>query len=387
VPRTRDYDFWSDYRRLIAAETDTEALLLRLSEAEPPARAITHFALLTLRGDDLFDRVQSRSMAFASRSVLAQSIDRLVVELSFRHKDLDDDDRTVIARLSIVPNTSFVLLVTIASAKQWRLGVNRFIDWLYPTAYRTFLRQSDLHEIFVRLEESLRENFYIRFTKVSSARRLLTSATARRTYQSEVLWTDLDPTQAFADADAGLQYFRSISFDVSCRNPETRAPSETGIVGTVTRDMHFSSNSDAHWMYQAGVGTALDRAAHDKELNSNRALETPSASPSALTAQFNTGIALERSDLPRIAGALKKMPRAAVSILHGNPYLHASVVDMQDGSGFNVMVLSERSMLIVPQLRATENAVSRLCQYIYEQIGECEFYDAKNSPETAVDDA
>ena len=101
-----------------------------------------------------------------------------------------------------------------------------------------------------------------------------------------------------------------------------------------------------------------------------------------MVAAFNTRIAPDEASLDRLSDLFRKIPNASVSVFRSKPFLQASLLDMQDGSSFDVVLAPDESgdkLLIVPQLRATEAAVSRLCRFLYEKVGEASFEDAEGT--------
>jgi len=191
-----------------------------------------------------------------------------------------------------------------------------------------------------------------------------------------VVWTDVEYEEAFSAAEVDGEYFRSMQFDV-CREDELDGrPISTGLVGVVTRNGHLATNQQPLWLRESGVSVARERALADFRLSQGRSRQVAGGAPSlprGIVAEFAEGVSIEVEDVRRLASLLGRMKAASVSILHGNPYLRATVVDSYDGSAFDLVLTSERRMLIVPQLRATESAVSRICRFIYEQVGEAEF--------------
>ena len=62
----------------------------------------------------------------------------------------------------------------------------------------------------------------------------------------------------------------------------------------------------------------------------------------------------------------------SVSVLHGNPYVHLSILDYHDGSAFDLWVLDRQRLIIVPQLKASIpplNASSTTCSTTMPKAG------------------
>ena len=75
-------------------------------------------------------------------------------------------------------------------------------------------------------------------------------------------------------------------------------------------------------------------------------------------------------DNQRFISAMRRLSRASVSVLHGNPYIHLSVLDYCDGSSFDVWVVSRDKIVIVPQFRGSFQAIKRLINHIFDTFAE-----------------
>src|SRR5687767_15942683 len=72
----------------------------------------------------------------------------------------------------------------------------------------------------------------------------------------------------------------------------------------------------------------------------------------------------------RFVRVLREYPRSMHSVQHGNPYAYVQVSDTFDGSSFDVWALAPDAISIVPRLKATEAAVARLIQWLFEEFQE-----------------
>ncbi|MCE5216052.1 hypothetical protein LLH03_03370 [bacterium] len=69
---------------------------------------------------------------------------------------------------------------------------------------------------------------------------------------------------------------------------------------------------------------------------------------------------------------LRKLPDSSLSVYHGNPYLHVSLVDHLDGSSFAVWVVDAEEITILPGARASASAFGRLIGHVLDQFREGE---------------
>ena len=68
--------------------------------------------------------------------------------------------------------------------------------------------------------------------------------------------------------------------------------------------------------------------------------------------------------------AMRRLKTASVSVIHGNPYLHLSVIDYLDGSTFDLWVLKSNELVIAPQLCGSYGAIKRLINHVFDTYAE-----------------
>jgi len=113
----------------------------------------------------------------------------------------------------------------------------------------------------------------------------------------------------------------------------------------------------------------VDRTSERLNLFRNRGLVTRNYAPDVpLAIEFEVAVFDDRRVLRSFGALMFKYPRSTKALLHQNPYYHMSLSDQGDGSAFDLWVLSPRRVLVVPRLRASEPALSRLVNYIVENF-------------------
>jgi hypothetical protein len=76
------------------------------------------------------------------------------------------------------------------------------------------------------------------------------------------------------------------------------------------------------------------------------------------------------SENKKFIEAMRRLNTASVSVLHGNPYIHLSVIDYYDGSTFDLWVLSANRLVLVPQMKASIGAIKRIVSHIFDNYAE-----------------
>ncbi len=78
----------------------------------------------------------------------------------------------------------------------------------------------------------------------------------------------------------------------------------------------------------------------------------------------------DRAEGVRLISTIRSMRHTSSSLYHSNPYIHMFLVDFRDGSSFDIWVVSDGEVTIVPQIRATAAAVGRLTSHIMKEFRE-----------------
>lgn len=66
-------------------------------------------------------------------------------------------------------------------------------------------------------------------------------------------------------------------------------------------------------------------------------------------------------------------------MLHSNPYFHAVMLDYRDGSTYEVLVLSDSGLTVIPQGRATVRSLQRLCSHVFAGFREGDLREASDA--------
>lgn len=186
-----------------------------------------------------------------------------------------------------------------------------------------------------------------------------------------------DLQDAYDLANANNGWFNSLSFDL--RRPNSTVPLAQVRVtrqGLVRTSALFKRVFDGFCRPAAGLLRKELSFLGDRSRTSS-----PDLSARPLAVRFKECPFESESGKKDFIAAVKGLRTASVSVMHGNPYVHLSIIDYYDGSVFDVWVVNERETLVVPQLRATAAGLDRLLSHIYDTFAEGEATD----PTEAID--
>ncbi len=93
--------------------------------------------------------------------------------------------------------------------------------------------------------------------------------------------------------------------------------------------------------------------------------QSPESRPRPFRIDFKAAVLAEPEQLASLREVLHDIPNVSCTILHGNPYFHAVLVDYVDGSSYELIALAPTHLTVVPQRRSTVLALQRLCERIF----------------------
>lgn len=261
------------------------------------------------------------------------------------------------------PQAHITYLISICSGTVWHRSILRLIHSLYPKLVPVFFSQEELLDLLKRAKENFPETD-LRIVGHTRKKRL--KAGSRRKYESSRTRTEKSLEAVFAETEQQNYWFSSINFEyvssTDGRGGEVLSTAAISKYGTLFCTAHFD-----RFLY--GTLNEMATLAEQKmKFFSNRSrltLETHEPRPISITYDSPEFTSQKATD--RFVGIMRKMTRTSCTVLHDNPYIHLSVVDSTDGSAADLWVLKNDEILLVPQLRASEAALKRFVNYIFEE--------------------
>jgi len=267
-------------------------------------------------------------------------------------------------------NKIYVAL-TIESNNFFRRAMLPFFDSHFPQMMMTFITHKKLRKL---LETFQTEN---QFSKL-----LITHASHRFRFNEEgkekkivpmVSWPKMDLDEAFNWVYQNNGWFQSLKFTAMRQNNPAAEISITrqGVIRTT----HLFSK-----VFESFV-LPICKTIHENNIffgnRSRRDNRNLAAKP--LTIDFGIDQFAESSENIKFIQSLRRLNKASISVLHGNPYIHLSVIDYFDGSTFDLWVLNSSQLFIVPQMRGSVFSIKRLINHIFDTYGEGDIKDYRES--------
>ena len=263
-------------------------------------------------------------------------------------------------------------LTAITSSRFWNAGIRRFVRRVYPFISSILLDQTELRDVLLKLEAHLRPSRQLIITDLGlrEPRPGLSAQKKVQRFDADRRWTEASLQDILLQVQERGQWFTSVGFTVTRHEPirdqtfiEARGRLRRN--GELHLDNQFPDLSDMilAWVEEAG--------ARRVRLLTNRGLRERSYTPAKpIAIEFSQGVFADPKELKRLASILARYPNATKAVYHSNPYYHASLADVKDGSSIDVWVLNQSRILLVPQAKSTAPAYSRLISHIFTYFRE-----------------
>jgi hypothetical protein len=257
--------------------------------------------------------------------------------------------------------------ISVESTPFFRRALLPLFQGLYPTVMLTFVAHRKLKRL---LDTFKAAGAYADLIITRASQRLRhQEGTQTKKIMPMVSWPDMTLDEAFQWIEEHNGWFQSLEFEVMSRD---RALAAIGI----TRQGIVKANALFSRAYQTFTIPVCKTIHANLKLFSRRArLERPDLSALPLVIDFEHDQFQDVEENRRLIEAMQLLKGASVSVLHGNPYVHLSILDYHDGSAFDLWVLDRQRLILVPQLKASIAAIKRLINHIFDDYAEGRLLD------------
>jgi len=261
-------------------------------------------------------------------------------------------------------------IITLSGTNFWNKVVAKLIRKLYPDAMPVFFTQNEIKEALMLFSSELGEKFRIIISEATLKKKRDANVSIEKKYETERLWTELSLNQLFELANERNEWFTSIKFHIQYifSNAQEYKTITTGRIykyGSINYD-------SSHEKITKFCLSPLEQSASTRiKLLQNRGLRERGFKASRpIVIDYKKGIFENKNDIKRFGDIILKYPNATKAIYHANPYYHASIADFIDGSSFEIWIVSENKILLIPQTKSSPQAFERLISYIFHGFNE-----------------
>ncbi|ERJ05764.1 hypothetical protein HLRTI_002152 [Halorhabdus tiamatea SARL4B] len=228
-------------------------------------------------------------------------------------------------------------------------AVRRYIQALPPSISTSFLSTDELQQLLNKLNDEINGNLYVTKGVTKSP-----SGDTEVKYFDNSRYFELFNTEEVSQQN---YYVDKIEFELRQANHEFQ--------GQISRKgaSRYVSGSESIYFNKIlpNFATLLSEKG---DLFNDKAREYGSREAETIEITYEEGSIKGREENVRLINALEGLKRSSITVYHKNPYMHASVLDYEDGTNADVFLTSDRRVSIVPGFNASRKALSRICNRI-----------------------
>lgn len=336
-----------------------------VNEKDNPVRAITF-----LYDGDLVDLFEENSFDGFTVDIEEQS-EFAFVSLTRKMKgsgeDYDEDGYRYIKGkfyLFSQDETDAYTIFTISNSDFYTYGLKKYLKKFRSDISMSFLDSTDLKILFEALDDNIDGNIIATDVVIKSPRE-----------GTEVKYFDNKPYYSIfnnKDIVNGDYYVDKIGFKL-----ENSGNSFQGQVSRTAESRFESGKGSIYFKY---VLKLLSSCISDKgEIFSNKARNYGSREANPIQIIYEQGAIEGREEKDRLIRVLDGLSRSSLTVYHDNSYMHASILDYNDGTTADVFLNSDNSISIIPGFNASRQSLTRLIKQIIEEFREGKISEGEQS--------
>jgi hypothetical protein len=274
-----------------------------------------------------------------------------------------NDSRIITGNFFIFKYEEFVniyVALTFESSDFFHNELRPLLNNIYPQFLFAFIKSHSMKRLI--------EDFSVRndITDIEIKRASQKLRFQEEKPMSAVTWPNMSLIEAFNFINENNGWFKSLQFEAK-RYDSTVTEISLDRQGRIRLDRQFIM------VYDSFVRPLTVMLNDNLTLFSRRSRrEVENLAPRPLAVNYVDEIFKDVSANKTFITAMSRMGKASVSVLHGNPYIQMSVTDYYDGSSFDIWVLKNNQIIIVPQLKGTIAGIKRLVNHIFDSFAEGE---------------
>lgn len=228
-------------------------------------------------------------------------------------------------------------------------AVRRYIQGLPPAVSISFLSTDELYQLLSKLSDDINGTLYVTKGVTKSP-----NGDTEVKYFENSRYFELFNIEEVSEQN---YYVDKIEFELR--------QSQHNFKGQLSRKGASRYNSGNESIYFNKILPNLAQLLSAKgDLFNNKAREYGSREAETIEITYDEGAIKGREENIRLINTLEGLKRSSITVYHKNPYMHASVLDYEDGTNADVFLTSDRRVSIVPGFNASRKSLSRICDRI-----------------------
>lgn len=325
--------------------------------------------VLVLMGEDnVFNIVDQKPPKGFDVEVKERKESILTVELSREtHYKGERINTSGLFNLIRYRGSNIYLIITHHPLEFVRKVLMKFLIYHYSSLSRVYISSHDIHEILKKVSDTTKGEIIVdrvvSYSRLDNKKFEEIETRRTRTRESDVRWTSEEFEKSFRRAFENDQWIDKITFSVIENNAEK-------FFGYISREGLFKCNRNLKAFCNIILNVVSNIGDSNIKLFKNRSRKVKEGKIRPLSIQYKSNIFSDVEQNTKLIKAISEFPSSTYSVYHGNPYLHLSLVDYLDGSSYDLWVLSEDNIVIVPQLKSSFSSIARLVDHISKRFAE-----------------
>lgn len=258
-------------------------------------------------------------------------------------------------------NPSVYVALTIERGKFVRAQLLRALRAMYPTVNMTFISHKKLHDILIAFRKE--PGFSDIMVTRASHRSRISGESGEKVFPL-VSWPQEHMDQVFQWVHDNNGWLNNLVF-LSGRDSKPK------VKVAFTRNGIVRTDGFLPVIIRAFVDPVAKVISDNLVMFSKRSRsENADLAVRPLAIHFSSDQFEKVEENANFIRAMRGLKTASVSVIHGNPYLHLSIIDYLDGSTFDLWVLRANELVIAPQLRGSYAAIKRLINHVFDTYAE-----------------
>ena len=335
---------------------------------------------MIISSDNLFSEMKKWTPESFVVDYLEENPDLVTIKLTKTIKHVEEYKISGHLNLVKIANSNVYVAISYDSLKFVKHVMLKYFSHFYSNVSTLYISSNQIKQILEKLKEKTEGEIItdrvVSYSRINNKQQITLDTRdkilevrenkmgyKKRTKESNLRWTDEDYAQSFKRAAENDQWIDKITFSVRKENSEL-------FFGFLSRDGLFKCNKNLRLFFSTILDTVSKIGDEKVKLFKQRSRLDNNGLIKPLTIEFPGNIFKDVEQNHKLVKVLSEFPKSSHTVYHGNPYLHASLVDYCDGSSYALWVLSENRLIIVPQLKASFSSISRFCEHLFRRFRE-----------------
>lgn len=294
-------------------------------------------------------------------------VSQFTLTCAYKQNNIEETIQGVFFLVTLQDTPGSYVAITLEDSNFFKRGLLGFLEGLYPHISFTFLSHKKYKEML--LATIKKGNLNKVWINRASVKFRFQSQDDNRRKMSAVIWPSMTLEEAFDWVQENNSFFYSLNLRVELNYGYEYSVSYTRR-GILTTGRQFKL------FYEFLALPICELVSSNRKFFGHRGREdTANREVKPLMIDFPFEPFRDKNENHRFIESVEQLSNASVSVIHGNPYIHLSVVDYCDGSTYDLWVLSAGRLILTPQLTGTVESIGRIVSHIFDTFAEGKIRD------------